>query len=84
MKYLIRLTVITLIAVSTTACKQNKQESATEEPADIEEVIEVDIKGEKVTYATDSTTMKGYIAYNENLKGKRPGIVVIHEWWGSQ
>jgi dienelactone hydrolase len=35
-----------------------------------------------VTYATDSTTMKGYIAYNENLKGKRPGIVVIHEWWG--
>ena len=26
--------------------------------------------------------MKGYIAYDENLQGKRPGVIVIHEWWG--
>ena len=26
--------------------------------------------------------MKGYIAFDENKIGKRPGILVIHEWWG--
>jgi dienelactone hydrolase len=51
---------------------------------EVDEIVEVEIKikGETVTYATDSTTMKGYIAYNENLTDKRPGILVIHEWWG--
>jgi len=26
--------------------------------------------------------MKGYLAYDENIKGKRPGVLVVHEWWG--
>jgi dienelactone hydrolase len=26
--------------------------------------------------------MKGYLAYDAALKGKRPGILVVHEWWG--
>jgi dienelactone hydrolase len=26
--------------------------------------------------------MKGNIAFDENKIGKRPGILVIHEWWG--
>jgi len=43
---------------------------------------ELSIKGEEVSYATDTTEMKGYLAYNENLETKRPGILVIHEWWG--
>ena len=25
--------------------------------------------------------MKGYLAYDENMKGKRPGVLVVHEWW---
>jgi dienelactone hydrolase len=27
--------------------------------------------------------MIGYVAYDANLKGERPGILVIHEWWGN-
>ncbi|WP_340073703.1 dienelactone hydrolase family protein [Leptobacterium sp. I13] len=46
------------------------------------DVATVKIKGEEVTYATDSTTMNGYIAYDENKETKRPGVLVIHEWWG--
>ncbi|MEL6562270.1 MAG: dienelactone hydrolase family protein, partial [Bacteroidota bacterium] len=42
----------------------------------------VKVKGEEVTYSTDSTTMKGYIAYDENQEGKRPAILIVHEWWG--
>ena len=42
------------------------------------------IKGEEVTYTSaDGTTCKGYVAYNAAIKGKRPAIVVIHEWWGN-
>src|SRR5688572_7922559 len=41
------------------------------------------IKGEEVTYMSDGTTMKGYVAYDEKQTGKRPAILVIPEWWGN-
>lgn len=73
------LSLLALVLISTFSCKDQAKTDATEE---IIEVVEVKIKGETVTYATDSTTMKGYIAYDENATEKRPGILVIHEWWG--
>ena len=63
------------------ACQSgNKQEDQSTEKEVSPKAVKV--KGEEVTYETDSTTMKGYIAYDENQEGKRPGILVIHEWWG--
>ena len=41
------------------------------------------IKGEEVTYTSNGTTLKGYVAYNENQQGKRPAIIVVPEWWGN-
>lgn len=43
---------------------------------------EVNIKGETVTYNSPTTEMRGYIAYDEAKTGKRPGVIVVHEWWG--
>ena len=40
------------------------------------------IVGETVEYKADGTTLKGYIAYDNSIKGKRPGVLVVHEWWG--
>ncbi len=40
------------------------------------------IKGEPVDYKSGGVTLKGYLAYDENIKGKRPGVLVVHEWWG--
>lgn len=40
------------------------------------------IQGEAVEYKADGVTFKGYIAYDRNKKGKRPGVLVVHEWWG--
>ncbi len=40
------------------------------------------IKTEEVSYKADGVTMKGFIAYDDAIKGKRPGILVVHEWWG--
>ena len=62
------------------SCKQAKKEEAPQKEGTVEHTVNV--KGEAVTYASDSTTLKGYIAHDANLKGKRPGIVIVHEWWG--
>ncbi|MCS6864388.1 MAG: dienelactone hydrolase family protein [Gemmataceae bacterium] len=35
-----------------------------------------------VDYEFDGVKLKGFLAYDDSLKGKRPGVLVIHEWWG--
>ena len=40
------------------------------------------IKEEKVTYSIGAKTFKGTIVYNESQTGKRPAVLVVHEWWG--
>jgi len=35
-----------------------------------------------VSYQANGTTLKGYIAYDDAFKGKRPAVLVVHEWWG--
>jgi dienelactone hydrolase len=40
------------------------------------------VQGKDVNYESDGTTLKGYIAYDDAIKGKRPGVIVVHEWWG--
>lgn len=38
--------------------------------------------GKNVEYTADSVTMKGYLAYDDKVQGKRPAVLVVHEWWG--
>jgi len=40
------------------------------------------VVGEETSYSADGITMKGYIAYDNSIKGRRPGVLVVHEWWG--
>ena len=40
------------------------------------------IQEREVTYSANGTALKGYIAYDDAIEGKRPGILVVHEWWG--
>ncbi len=35
-----------------------------------------------VDYTVEGAVMKGYIAYDDSIKGPRPGVLVVHEWWG--
>ena len=41
------------------------------------------IKTQEIPYqSADGTRLIGYYAYDDAIKGKRPGVVVVHEWWG--
>lgn len=70
------------LAIVVTACKSENKDKETEEGIGVIEKNEIKIDGEEIAYETGSTLMKGYIAHNEALEGKRPGILVVHEWWG--
>lgn len=37
---------------------------------------------QEVSYQADGITMKGYLVYDGALEGERPGVIVVHEWWG--
>src|SRR3954465_13400073 len=41
-----------------------------------------EVKTREVTYTQDKTTLQGFFAWDDAVKGKRPGVLVIHEWWG--
>jgi dienelactone hydrolase len=40
------------------------------------------IDGKTVEYNAQDVLMKGYLAYQESIKEKQPGVLVVHEWWG--
>lgn len=41
-----------------------------------------EVKMEAVVYKHGDQNFKGVIAYDDAIKGKRPGVLVVHEWWG--
>jgi dienelactone hydrolase len=44
--------------------------------------VEAKVVTQTVEYRQDGTVMRGFLAYDDGLKGKRPGVLVVHEWWG--
>ncbi|MET0067026.1 MAG: dienelactone hydrolase family protein [Candidatus Thiodiazotropha sp.] len=44
--------------------------------------VNAEVVGEEVSYRDGDTLMKGYLAFDDAQSGKRPGILVVHEWWG--
>ncbi|MCB1077463.1 MAG: dienelactone hydrolase family protein, partial [Verrucomicrobiae bacterium] len=44
--------------------------------------VRAEVTGKEVNYSAEGTALKGYLAYDGAKKGKRPGVLVVHEWWG--
>jgi dienelactone hydrolase len=40
------------------------------------------IKTKTVEYRHGDVVLQGYVAYEDGFKDKRPGVLVVHEWWG--
>lgn len=43
---------------------------------------EAAIQTESVTYGSGETELHGFIIYDDASQAVRPGILVVHEWWG--
>ena len=41
-----------------------------------------DIQTREVEYRAGPAVLKGYIAWDSARTGRRPGVLVVHEWWG--
>ncbi len=63
------------------ACNNSKQDEKAGEEKTTEQKMPA-LKEENVQYKADSLTMDGYVVYDTAIKGKRPAVLVVHEWWG--
>lgn len=41
-----------------------------------------EVKTKTVEYEYDGQTLKGFMAWDDSVTGKRPGVLIVHEWWG--
>jgi len=42
----------------------------------------MNLKTESVSYSAGGVDMAGHLAFDAELDGERPGVLVVHEWWG--
>ena len=35
-----------------------------------------------IEYKQGDTTLEGYLAYDDSISGKRPGVLIVHQWMG--
>ena len=43
---------------------------------------EAAVKMEPMVYGKGETRLVGQVAWDDSLKGHRPAVLVVHEWWG--
>ena len=44
--------------------------------------VNAELRREFVEYKDGDVLLEGYLVYDDAIRGKRPGVVVVHEWWG--
>lgn len=75
MKYLSLL--LLLLIVACPGSQEEKPAETSEAPATQKNIIT-----EEITYSAKGVDLKGYLAYDANINEARPGVLVVHEWWG--
>ncbi|MCC6772367.1 MAG: dienelactone hydrolase family protein [Gemmatimonadaceae bacterium] len=41
-----------------------------------------DVQTREVRYTAGPTPLAGFVAWDAAVQGTRPGVIVVHEWWG--
>ncbi len=44
--------------------------------------LQAAVQEKKIEYNLDGNAMTGYLYWDDAIEGKRPGVLLIHEWWG--
>ena len=69
----------TLLACGGSAATSSTTSSA---GADVETASGFELASQEVEYEVGGVKLKGYMAWNANQGGARPGVIIVHEWWG--
>lgn len=40
------------------------------------------VKSKVVDYKQGDAALQGFLAWDDSAKGQRPGVIIVHEWWG--
>lgn len=43
---------------------------------------QAELREQSVSYRSGDTTLRGYLVWDDAIAGKRPGVLVVHEFWG--
>lgn len=76
---------LTFLAMLAFACNNEKASGTTDTNNGDSTQTAMNIVEEPVSYAAPYTkdSSLGYIAYDKNKEGRRPVVLVVHEWWGA-
>lgn len=44
--------------------------------------VSAEVQVKAVDYRDGDTRLHGYFAWDDAIEGRRPGVIVVHEWWG--
>ena len=75
MKFIKTTVALILSGFMVTSCNNSSEKKNTETKMP-------QLKEENVHYKIDSLNMDGYVVYDSAITGKRPAVLVVHEWWG--
>lgn len=79
----IRLSFFCMIMIFFTSCNnQDSNNDAIATKDSTNTTASVNIKEDSVSYNLNGKTYIGFITYDANKEGRRPGILIVHEWWG--
>src|SRR5438309_1771071 len=45
-------------------------------------MAEAAVQTKQIAYKAGGVECKGFLAWDDTVKGTRPGVLVVHEWWG--
>src|SRR5512138_1081469 len=43
---------------------------------------EAKVQTKEIEYKQGDTPLQGFLAWDDAAPGRRPGVLVVHEWWG--
>ena len=85
MKKLLMSTSI-ILSLCLLGCTTSQNPPPSTVPSTIPSVIELQseakLKTQTIEYKDGDTILEGYLSYAEGVQGKRPGVLVVHEWTG--
>ena len=44
--------------------------------------LQAEVQTKEITYKDGDVECQGFLAWDDAVRGARPGVLVVHEWWG--